>query len=1190
MREIELDPTSEYQSTYTYSGDGTIDIWLKYYEAGDVAEAPSFEGWACSADNKAAIPARDTLYSRIGNIAPLEDSEDYTGYVNMLATYKNSVTGAVVYYDIESAQWYEYGYAIEEPEANADKTKGYKLSNGNIAVYKSDYEIWTEVSDDPTNLYYQFNTAQLSYIPYHFKKEANGDYTLISRWVNDPSFGHIYYHGDETHGCFDRWMEAKKAISAFSEKLLSVNPNNDIALVPFSKRDHNMISDMNYRSAYRDRIIETNPLAFSTLTGVTVGENNVLSGTYNSRVNWTDGSDDAAKAEKTLKIDKMLDCLFTTANTDYVYGLSMAYNMLEERSPEAKETKQAVVLFISDGVPYSQGATITVNGQMVAMYNPDPHIYSIAEFIKEPAGAPIKTDAAFWTSIQADYVPDMHAGAPYNATTYEADFLNRANRHDMNRDYLMTNEAEPSAYIGAYGKGAQIITVGYMIEEEERGDDLRLKNMATDAASYINIPPSPSGSIEGYLTEQLLNSSMFPGGRNSVLRDVISKYFYIPEDAELPDGVTVEGTIEDGQTLVWDIGNIYSFQEDLTITVPLVLREEYRDVDQITYYPTNADDPEPSLYEPYEPGTSNAPDGPDTGSKLFYTDPEDNDRYDTIGTPKLEVTPPAPTGTANAAVSGTKNVVGWTGSNQTYHFALTELTDSSPSNIKTGSTLNKTATVTGSGEFSFNLTGLGPGTYWFKVTETDNNGNALVDSGGWTYSKNILVVKIEVSDNKKGGYDADVTYPGDTTNKTFINSYIQPATSVTISGSKTVNAGAPEATFTFSLTQVANAQGGAYTGTPITRTATRTGAGAFSFEPITGLTAGTYYFSVKETIGGGTGWTNDTAARIVTVTVSGDPLNAVYNYTTGSSIFNNTFTPTPGEIGLTLIGTKTVSGGSLSDGQFNFAVYEGNNIVATGTNTAAGVIRFSEIRYTAAGTHTYTVRETSVSNDRWTIDSTVHTVTVTVRNNGDGTLTATPAYPTSGLVFNNIYTPPDDNVSLTIRKSLVDSSGNTAGTGKKFAVNLYDAQMVLVGRYILSANEGSTVIDDLESGTVYYLQEEEGDGFTIIGFEIIGVGEVGNSAIGLRIPTYRNQLEIEVIVKNRVDNLEEIPDDPPPLGPYDPPESPPLIDIPDERPPLGPPETGDNSHMTLWLIVCAVSVSSLAMICLVKRRIGKQTG
>ena len=275
----------------------------------------------------------------------------------------------------------------------------------------------------------------------------------------------------------------------------------------------------------------------------------------------------------------------------------------------------------------------------------------------------------------------------------------------------------------------------------------------------------------------------------------------------------------------------------------------------------------------------------------------------------------------------------------------------------------------------------------------------------------------------------------------------------------------------------------------------------------------------------------------------------------------------------------------MVDGQFIFTVFEGDTVAARGTNTAAGNIIFSEITYTQPGVYTYTVKETSKSAGGMVTDDTVYTVTVTVTDNGDGTMTALASYPEGGIVFRNTYAPLKEinpqNVSFRIHKKLYDLQDNETGAGKKFAVRLYDSDMNLIDRIILSANGAGVTFSGLESGTTYYLQEEKGTGYNVLGFDVIIGGEkisskVG-SAIGIKIPKYENELEIEVVLKNSAYNLEEIPDETPPLSPYDPPEEePPLIEIPDELIPLSPgPGTGDNGmdiHYLLILMLASVLI------------------
>lgn len=205
-------------------------------------------------------------------------------------------------------------------------------------------------------------------------------------------------------------------------------------------------------------------------------------------------------------------------------------------------------------------------------------------------------------------------------------------RHDIDPNYLKLIEG--TTYEVA-GMGAEMLTVDYM------ANSAILKTMANDPQNYFEVPADNVGAGKTYLTDLLLNSTLFPGGRDSVLRDKVSQYYYVPENATLPQGVTIEGNYEDKgeeQTIVWELGDLYDYSPDgyPSVNIPLVLKEEYRQVSQDTYYPTNADtsDKARDILNP-ERGI----DDEDTGAKLYYTDPHNQKRYDTIGTPKLAVKP-----------------------------------------------------------------------------------------------------------------------------------------------------------------------------------------------------------------------------------------------------------------------------------------------------------------------------------------------------------------------------------------------------------------------------------------------------------------------------------------------------------------------------------------------------------------------
>lgn len=130
---------------------------------------------------------------------------------------------------------------------------------------------------------------------------------------------------------------------------------------------------------------------------------------------------------------------------------------------------------------------------------------------------------------------------------------------------------------------------------------------------------------------------------------------------------------------------------------------------------------------------------------------------------------------------------------------------------------------------------------------------------------------------------------------------------------------------------------------------------------------------------------------------------------------------------LALEASKTLYGRKLKADEFSFTVKEGDQIVATGKNDADGKITFSEIEYTRAdvGIHTYTISEDAGTENGMTYDSNEYTVTVTVKDNKDGTLSIDAEYPIGGIEFVNSFAStivemtkiwigdPDENASVT---------------------------------------------------------------------------------------------------------------------------------------------------------------------------------
>lgn len=240
----------------------------------------------------------------------------------------------------------------------------------------------------------------------------------------------------------------------------------------------------------------------------------------------------------------------------------------------------------------------------------------------------------------------------------------------------------------------------------------------------------------------------------------------------------------------------------------------------------------------------------------------------------------------------------------------------------------------------------------------------------------------------------------------------------------------------------------------------------------------TYSFDVTETKVGGNGYTNDTAKRHVTIAVTYDNASGVLTVTTtvtkdGESkpVATSTVKSTdaadaqaqpvvipfangyaasgsvPAEGETALKATKTLTGRPATAGEFTFAVTDSNGKeIATGTNAAAedgkpGAITFGEIKYTTDslkaavadksatkgtdkdGKDTYTFqymvseRTDGLNDQAITPNASSFAVTVTVTDNGDGTLTPTVTYPqgaNGSLAFTNAYaTTETGNAKVT---------------------------------------------------------------------------------------------------------------------------------------------------------------------------------
>ncbi|MBR3905770.1 MAG: Cna B-type domain-containing protein, partial [Clostridia bacterium] len=266
------------------------------------------------------------------------------------------------------------------------------------------------------------------------------------------------------------------------------------------------------------------------------------------------------------------------------------------------------------------------------------------------------------------------------------------------------------------------------------------------------------------------------------------------------------------------------------------------------------------------------------------------------------------------------------------------------------------------------------------------------------------------------------------------------------------------------------------TGTDVNQTKYNDATGLVVFDELTFTTAGTYTYQIAEQkpdpIPAGYTYDNNTYTATVDVALNaqGTALEAKVSYNTadGSApVFTNTYA-SKGEI--TFAGSKTLTGKTLEEGKFSFELKDQNGTVLdTKTNAADGTVTFDTITYTnedvANSPFSYTISEVNDGQKGITYDTAVHTITVTVADNGDGTLKITASDNATALNFTNKY----------------EAKGNVTFEGTK----------TLEGRELTEADEFIFVLSDEAGNVIETVKNAENGGFTFktIEYTLADVGD-----------------------------------------------------------------------------------------------------
>ena len=377
------------------------------------------------------------------------------------------------------------------------------------------------------------------------------------------------------------------------------------------------------------------------------------------------------------------------------------------------------------------------------------------------------------------------------------------------------------------------------------------------------------------------------------------------------------------------------------------------------------------------------------------------------------------------------------------------------------------------------------GTYKYEIRE--NAGNAA----GMTYDGHVATAEVTVTDNGKGVLTANVTKKE---SGRFTNTYrteLDYAAAGGLKLSKTLS-GRPmtEGQFSFTVTPADEASAGALGLLPGANTF-KSPATAEATVGLIDILAGhevkfkqadagkTFKYTVAEKNDGKPGYTYDDAARTVTIAIADDGAGTLTATTTVSGgpegthetiyksgenkvesavvPFKNSYsasTDKPAQI----VATKTLTGRPMVDGEFYFGIaYAGETEAIEGTcvTNVNGQVSFGALHYTTEMLADLVSAKRAIRTDTdaklaWTINYTAFEYTsplaakgitaatpsfsfkVIVVDNGDGTLTATPAYDGIQPLFENVYGAEAADAALAGTKKLQAAEGLTPAdiTGK----------------------------------------------------------------------------------------------------------------------------------------------------------------
>ncbi len=333
------------------------------------------------------------------------------------------------------------------------------------------------------------------------------------------------------------------------------------------------------------------------------------------------------------------------------------------------------------------------------------------------------------------------------------------------------------------------------------------------------------------------------------------------------------------------------------------------------------------------------------------------------------------------------------------------------------------------------------GTYYYLIKEVDGG------LGWFTYDTKEYLVKVVITDNDEGKLEAAVSYyiydeeadpPAwvEAEVAAFTNSYLADGEWMPEVRKELTGRSLKPGEFSFEL----NGDGLNHA-----LAATNDGAGRVVFKPIkyTEQDVGkTYYYTVEEIQGNLGGVTYDKHVLKIKVEVkdfeNGElDLRVTYD---GSTTFTNRYNASGA---YAPVATKVAVDFTLEAGQFEFELVDPlGNVLRTAKNTALGGVQFAPLEFgldDIGKTFVYTIREVEGTLEKIIYDDTEYTLTLTVSDQGDGTLLVQRKAGEAPAIFTNLL-----EIVGGEEDEIPDDGEKTPATGQQISVYTYLAAAMLV--------------------------------------------------------------------------------------------------------------------------------------------------